>query len=326
MWVRDPRYDERAPSRPGWERGLDAAVAAYRASPALAGYFVTDEPSAEQFDAVQAVVSRLRAADPDRIAYINLNPDYVFGAAADRVYPVYIQQFLSSVRPAILSYDHYPFLVDADRPTFFRSLALIRDRAEQSGVPFLLIIQAMPHADYRDPTEAELSWQAYHAVAYGASGISYFAYWTPVNVAYQEVMRFRHGLIENGAPTNHYREAATLNGRLRAIASELSGFKSVAVRDSAGAVAPALPFGPIREITGGNVTVGFFEGPDDRNSMAMLVNRDYRRRRDVTLRVEEQSGRPEVFDVDTRRWSPIRGERLQLTPGGALLLKFVRAR
>ena len=47
-------------------------------------------------------------------------------------------------------------------------------------VPFLLIVQAMPHGPYRDPTEAELAWQVHHALAFGARGISYFTYWTPV--------------------------------------------------------------------------------------------------------------------------------------------------
>ena len=321
MWVADARYDERAPMRQGWEMGLDAAVASYRDSTALAGYFVTDEPSFQQFDALQAIVSRLRTADPAHVAYINLNPDYVFGPSADTAYPEYVARFLSVVGPEILSYDYYPFRVDGDRQTFFRSLALMRDAAERHSVPFLLIVLAMPHAAYRDPTEAELSWQAYHAVAYGAAGISYFAYWTPLRVENADVFRFRHGLIEGGAPTRHYAEAAALNLRLRMLTAELSAFHSIGVRDSAGAIASPLPFGPLASVRGGPTTVGFFEDATG-TRMALLVNRDYKSAQSITLRMQDAKSNPERFDTDAQAWTSLAGDQVRLSAGGAMLLRW----
>ena len=53
--------------------------------------------------------------------------------------------------------------------------------------------------------------QVFHALAFGARGISYFACWTPVNVELADVQRFSHGLIERGQPTRHYDEAKRLN-------------------------------------------------------------------------------------------------------------------
>ena len=321
LWVADPRFDLRARAQPGWEEALDAAVEDYRGFPALGAYFVTDEPSPAQFADLDAVVARLRMRDPDRLAYVNLNPDYVFGASAPTVYPVYVDRFITTVKPRLLSYDYYTFRVNEDRPTFFRSLALFREQSERHRIPFLFILLAMPHGSYRDPSEAEVAWQAYHALAYGAAGISYFAYWTPVQVAYADVLKFRHGLIESGEPTRHYHEAAALNLRLRTLAAELTSFRSVAVRDNQGEVADALPFGPLRGITGGPVTVGFF-GRDDGQSIAMLVNRDYERERRVMLLVDRQAGRTEAFDVDTREWTRLRSNEIRLPAGGALLLTW----
>jgi hypothetical protein len=253
MWIADPRYNERARRQPEWEAALDAAVEEYRSHPAFGGYFVTDEPSFELFDDLRAIVSRLHAADPEHLAYINLNPEYVFGPTADTVYPTYVDRFVETVQPALLSYDYYPFLVDRDRPTFFRSLALIRDAAQRRQIPFLLILLAMPHGPYRDPSEAEVSWQAFHGLAYGAGGISYFAYWTPVDVPYADRFKFHRGLIEDGRPTPHYFEASRVNDQIRAMASQLIAARSRDVRDSRGEVAAPLP---VRADRGGRRRAG----------------------------------------------------------------------
>ena len=121
-----------------------------------------------------------------------------------------------------------------------------RHRARATAIPFLLIVQAMPHGPYRDPTEAEIAWQVNHALAFGARGISYFAYWTPVHVRGAEYWRFRHGLIENGRPTEHYAQAARLNATARAIAGparRLVFARASPIRSAASAC--ALPFGPL---------------------------------------------------------------------------------
>ena len=321
MWIADPRYNERARRQPEWEAALDAAVEEYRRHPAFGGYFVTDEPSFELFDDLRAIVSRLHAADPEHLAYINLNPDYVFGRTADTVYPTYVDRFVETVQPALLSFDYYPFLVDRDRPTFFRSLALIRDAALRKQIPFLLILLAMPHGPYRDPSEAEVSWQAFHGLAYGAGGISYFAYWTPVDVPYADVFKFHRGLIENGRPTAHYVEASRLNPQIRAIATQLIGAQHREVRDSRGEIAPSLPFGPVRAVEGGPATIGFFD--DGRGgTLTLVVNRDYRQLSLLTVRPVSTGQRVEQFDSATDRWVRTRGTRFDVPAGGAILLRW----
>jgi hypothetical protein len=267
MWIADARFNERARTLPNWEAQIGIAAAEYKDHPAFGGYFVTDEPSAAQFEDLGAIVARLREVDPRGFVYLNLLADYF---SFDPVtYPEYVERFITAVRPSILSYDYYPFGATSDRPTFFSNLALVRALAGQHDLPFMLILLAMPHGSYRDPTEAELSWQAFHALAFGARGISYFAYWTPVNVEYADVQKFRHGLIEKGKPTEHYFEAMRLNQAARAIAQQLASFRSVSVGDSVGEVAAALPLGPIASIEGAPVTAGLFA--DDTGQQAVLL-------------------------------------------------------
>ncbi|HEX7410017.1 MAG TPA: hypothetical protein VF515_20555 [Candidatus Binatia bacterium] len=325
--VADPRFNPGAAGLPGWESRLSAAVADYGHHPALGEYFVGDEPPAADFAAFAAVVARLRAEDPTHRAYVNLLPEFIppthLGADS---YRDYLERFLGTVHPDLLSYDYYPFGYDEhgnekDRSTFFSNLALIREQALQHDLPFMLIVLAMPHARYRDSTAAELRWQVFHALAFGARGISYFAYWTPANVEGADIMKFHNGLIEQGQPTLHYLQVAQLNREARAIAQELATFHSVAVADSAGEVAPPFPLGPIEAIEGGPVTAGLFTNGSGQLAI-LLVNRDYRH--DITTDLHLRAGTrlPQVFDSFSAQWTAAELPGITLAAGAARLIRW----
>lgn len=322
MWIIDDRVAQDAPKSPDWEAGAAAVVADYGAHPALGGYLVVDEPSADDFDAVAQVADWLRAHDPARIAYVNLLPGYIdakgLGTAS---YQEYIDTFVTRVRPRLLSFDYYPFLKEKDRGGFLRNLGTVRDAALRFGVPFMLIVQAMPHFVYRDPTETELAWQVFHALAYGARGISYFAYWTPVDVVGSDRMDFRYGLVEGGRLTRHYFEAARLNRVTAAIAEELRSFRSIGVADSTGEIGIAFPIGPIDGIEGGPVTAGLFDD-SGRRLAVLLVNRDFRYEVSAAVRLRADAAAPEAYDPASRTWSRPDSLVFRLAPGAAQLLRW----
>jgi hypothetical protein len=317
MWVRDHRISPASIAAPDGPAQLDAAVAQYGASPALGGYFIDDEPTVSEFAGVAAVVSALHDADPDHLAYVNLLPDYAPAEPRGApTYEDYVEQFISTVHPQLLSYDYYPFGTEKDRSTFFKNLAAIRAAALQHDLPFMLIVLAMPHGPYRDPTEAELAWQVHHALAYGARGVSYFTYWTPEKGGQ---WNNRNGLIVEGRPTLHYFQAARLNRGVRALGDALAAFRSIAVADSAGEIGVGFPIGPIAAIEGGPITAGLF-GDGSGRLAALLVNRDYRF--GVTAHVVLQPGAslPAAFDPETLAWEPAAATSFVLPPGGARLL------
>jgi len=321
LWIADPRLGQGADLRADWEALAIEALADYGDHPALGGYFLVDEPSAAKFDDLGKVVTRLRGGDPRRVPYINLLPDFIPPEyLGTDTYREYVEQFVATVAPPLLSYDYYPFKLDEDRASFFDNLLLVREVAQARGIPFLLIVQVMPHGRYRDPTAAEIAWQVNHAVAFGARGISYFAYWTPVRVPQPESSRFRHGLIEHGQPTEHFEQVARINRDLRACAEQLEGFVSVAVADSDGAFGTPLPIGPLIGIDGGPVTAGFFSRGSAR--LLMLVNRDYERTRYIELTLRPGSPLPASFDVSTGHWHELRKPALVLAAGGARLLRW----
>jgi len=322
MWISDHRFDVQAPARAGWEADLDAAVAQYQGSPALGGYFVKDEPSAKQFENLGQVVARLRRQDPGHPAYVNLFPDFV---KTDKLgtdsYDDYLDRFVASVQPALLSFDYYPFLEDRDRDSFFSNLAAISALAGRQHIPFMLIVQAMPHWKYRDVTEAELAWQVFHALAFGARGVSYFAYWTPVDVEHAERLKFHYGLVEDGKRTLHYFQVARLNRTVRALLAALRPYHFLHVADSEGEIGLPFPIGPIDAIAGGPVTAGLFAGPAGELAV-LLVNRDYRYAVKALLEVHPGAVMPEVYDLENDRWAPSPSLAFRLPPGQAKLLRW----
>ncbi len=319
VWLADHRIYEASHGRAD-PAGAAAAAAEFRDAPALDGYVVADEPTVEQFAPVAATVRALRAADPARLAYVNLLPDYVpprlLGTTS---YAEYLERFAREVGPQLLSVDYYPFGEQRDRSSFFANLDALRDTARRHDLPFLWIVLAMPHGPYRDPTAAELAWQVFHALAYGARGISYFTYWTP---AMGDDWNARHGIIANGRPTPRYAEVRQLNHTVRALGAALAGWRSIAVADSEGAIALPLPLGPLAGIGGGPITVGLF-GDGHGGVAALLVNRDYRAATTATVRLRDGVAAPETLDLATGRWTPAPPAlRWELAPGAARLLRW----
>lgn len=321
MWIMDHRYNPLAAGGVDHD-AIAAAVADYRDHPAFAGYFVVDEPTSAHFDRVKEIVDVLHRLDPTHVAYVNLLPEYVEPDGRETPgYAGYVDEFVAAIQPRLLSYDYYPFGKNKDRSTFFSSLGFMRERARRYRLPLLLIILAMPHGPYREPSEAELAWQAYHALAYGARGLSYFAYWTPVHVEHAEEMNFRYGLIEGGRPTAIYFRAQRINRDIRAIAAQLDAYESMAVVDALGEVAPPFPLGPLDGIDGGPITTGFFAHADG-HLAAVLVNRDYRYGSALTLRPRAGSVLPETFDPGSGKWQRLTLPQVSLPPGEGRLLRW----
>jgi len=317
LWVGDHRFGPNITDAPDWQALVDDAAAEYRGHAAFAGYFVADEPPAPQFEPVAAVVAALHRADPAHLAYVNLLPNYIPAEALGAPsYEDYVEQFITTVRPRLLSYDYYPFGKEKDRSGFFTNLAVIAAAARRHGLPFMLIVLATPHGPYREPSEGELAWQVHHALAYGARGVSYFTYWTPPDDAEWE---FGAALVDDGRPTMRYFQVARLNRGLRALGAALDGFTSIDVADSLGEIGTPLPIGPIDAVDGGPITVGLF-GDGTGRLAALLVNRDYRYGTVARLRLRPSAAPPQVFDTDSAAWHPSGSLAYVLPPGGALLL------
>lgn len=316
---------------------LDALIRRVKDHPALYAYHLIDEPSAELFPALGKLVAHLRERSPDQLAYINLFPTYAnnqqLGVPGECVpaYMEHLRQFVDVVRPALLSYDHYQFTNSGDNGQYFLNLALIRQQAQAAGLPFLNIVQASnwvpgsaasPSAP-RIPTPHEMRYLVYTTLAYGAQGISYYVYCYP---------NHEGGIAKaDRTPTELYHALKPLNREFVAIATELQPMSSLGVfhtgmqppgtiplpPDAPFQFSPALP---AKEYHAGVRVEGlllatFGHSRKGAPSHAVVVNLDYKAPQKLSLR---GAAALEVFDADTRQWSPVGGSLAELTlPEGA---------
>ncbi len=205
-------------------------------APACWGYALRDEPGTKDFPDLQPMVAALRSARPGKLGLINLFPSYAspWGQLGAANYTEYVSRFLAEVDVDVLCMDHYPrFLPHGGdgRDAYCADLAVMRTHAMEKGIPFWNFFNSMPYGPHTDPTEAQLRWQAFASVAYGARGVFYFCYWTPTFRGPDGGFEFSKGgaiITADGRRTRHYDEARRLNGRLKALGPVLMQLTSTA--------------------------------------------------------------------------------------------------
>ena len=198
-------------------------------SPAIWGYAIRDEPGADEFPALAEQAAAIRRARPGKMVYINLFPDYATAEQLDtETYDEHVRRFIETVRPEVLSMDHYPlFHPNRDgRDDYCRNLETFRTHAMAAGIPFWNFFNTMPYGNHTDPTEGQLRWQIYTSLAYGARGVMYFCYYTPAGGEFP-----KGGAIiqRDGRRTRHYDEARRINAELKNLGPVLMNLTSTAV-------------------------------------------------------------------------------------------------
>ncbi len=175
---------------------LDARVremVAAGSSEAVLGYFVMDEPGATLFPTLGKVVAAFRRHAPDKLAYINLYPNYATIGAPDEsqlqtpTYHEYLERYIAEVQPQLLSYDNYMVLSSDDlrdpvrAARYFTNLLEVRAVALEHGLPWWQVVasnQIRPVTPI--PSPANLLLQAWTTLAAGARGVSWFTYYALV--------------------------------------------------------------------------------------------------------------------------------------------------
>jgi len=240
--------------------------------PACWGYSIVDEPNASRFPELRKTVDSIRQSRPGKLSYINLFPNYASPAQlGTKDYDEHVARFMSEVRPDVLSMDHYPiFKPDADgRDNYCRNLEVMRRDSLAGGIPFWNFFNTMPYGPHTDPTEAQLRWQIFTSLAYGAKGVMYFCYWTPRG---DEFPKGGAILAADGRRTRHYDEAKRINAGLKKLGPTLMKLTSTSVHrvKPRNATPDVLRGSPLRKISDGDYLIGAFRHADGRR--AVLLN------------------------------------------------------
>lgn len=165
---------------------------------AFAGVMASDEPGRTMFENLGksfTVLDRYIDGVADGVLWhANLFPTYasqrqLYNRINDGdlpeggyTYEEYLSDFISEVKPKILSYDFYPCRGREGSLSggYFENMAIIRKTAAQANIPFWVYIQSCSFGgNTRVPTEGDILWQVNTALCYGAKGIQYFCGVTP---------------------------------------------------------------------------------------------------------------------------------------------------
>jgi hypothetical protein len=177
----------------GWSQGgpdwigeaVSPAIARTLAvNPAVWGYYVMDEPDNKNFKrgaVFQQLAERVkeyRAADPNRVAWINMTS----------ATGTFLADYMEVVKPDLLSFDLYRWW--AREGDWWRGLEAHRDAALKARVPMIMWIESNSsekrfnaHLPPPEDNATKLRWSVYTSLAYGLKGVQWFIGSTNEDVA-----------------------------------------------------------------------------------------------------------------------------------------------
>ena len=299
-----------------------AVVDATKNHPAVLGYLLRDEPPASFFPGLRAVADLIRERSPGAWPYINLLPNY---ASPDQLgtpdYATYLERFIADCRPPILSYDHYAMMEGGGlRPGYFGNLDAMRKAAKAHDLPFWNIVLSVAHFNYREPTDADLRFQVYTSLAYGARGLSYFTYLGSATGNYRRAPIDAFG---NETPT--WRSLRDVNLQVAQLAPTLLKLRSDRVYHFG--AAPQECAGPddrsLVKAIDGPILVGDFTH-EEGSSYVLVVNRDVSTSVPGLPQFRNPPAKVEKVSPLNGQLVPFSGEEIWLAPGQGALLKLTR--
>lgn len=152
----------------------------------LYGYYVWDEPLTNHFWKVRKTSQLLTKYDPSNMTLAVLLPSYGpykwTSSDAEMRYNSHIGQYMSKVKPQILSTDFYPFSeygqnINLKTSPLWKDMGYLRNISLSNKSEYWHVFQGI--ADYNTSAigyinPARIKVQMNAALAYGASGVSYF--------------------------------------------------------------------------------------------------------------------------------------------------------
>jgi hypothetical protein len=312
-----------------WDGQVDAADARAKVEslikevnthPAVFGYYLRDEPPAAFFPNLEKVASVVRELAPGKWPYINLFPNYAEDWQLNtKGYEEYVETFVKTCKPPILSYDHYALMDNGTlRDGYFQNLEQMRAAAVKHKLPFWNIVLSNCHFNYREPTHADMRFQAYTTLAYGGRGIAYFTYFAP------QVGNYRMAPIDQfGNETPMWAFLQNVNNQILKLAPTITKLTSDEVYHF-GTLPPGTK-GPsdkslVKEIDA-HMMVGDFTHADG-SRWVLIVNKDPVKSFPCSPIYRTPPKAVQLLSAYHGQLTPFEGEQVWLAAGQGALLKL----
>lgn len=288
--------------------------------PAVYGYYLRDEPNSSFFPGLAKVAAHIHRLDPGKWAYINLFPNYAdAGQLGASSYDEYVERFVATCQPTVLSYDNYSLMDDGSlRDGYWANLQSMRNASVKDKLPFWNIVLAVAHFNYREPTAADLRFQVYTTLAYGGKGIAYFCYFAP------QVGNYRGAPIDQfGNETQSWQWMQNVNLQVAQLAPVLLQLTSDDIYHFGEVPAGGRAPGNNTLVTGSgdaDFMCGDFTHADG-SRYVMMVNKNVTRSRVCAPQWRTAPKSVQKISPYTGQPIPFEGEQVWAAPGAGVLLK-----
>ncbi len=277
------------------ESETEATVNRFKDHPALDGYFLRDEPDCSAFAFLGKWARKIESVDNKHYCYLNLLPTYAgLEALKAKSYREYVNLFIKDVNLPFVSFDHYPIVGDSSvRGDFYENLEIVADESRKAGKSFWAFALTTAHDPYPIATTASLRLQVYSNLAYGAQGIQYFTYCTPIGT----IWNFNHAPItETLQRSEVYDRVREMNKEIKALSFVFLG-ASVCSVSHTGDNIPAgtkplenLPK-PFTSVSSDGEGVLVSELENNGVNYLVIVNRDLNRNQKITVECDDSVSR-----------------------------------
>lgn len=162
-----------------------ASFESYADHPALLGINAWDEPHFSDFESVLQSKNAFDELMPaDKLFFVNLYPGYANIADLGGSFEYYVDTYLETVKPPMVSIDHYPLVKSESiqgateiNNSYFSDIETVRHSAKRHGdIPMWSIILTSGHGSLVSPGVAELRWQMAVNMAFGVEALVHYTY------------------------------------------------------------------------------------------------------------------------------------------------------
>lgn len=188
--------------------------------PAIVGIDIGDEPSSLDFPYYGKIVSLLTDYFPNKFLYLNLYPSYGLSAGTSKLqveaelgkitYREYLKAYCDNVDLPYISLDHYVYSSNVEQ--FLADLSDAASCCKEYNRKLMVVLQVNSNKKEEFLSLEQLRFQAFCALAYGASVISWACYcagWW-----YNQV------LDDSGNKTEQYEKLKRVNCEVRNFSTE----------------------------------------------------------------------------------------------------------
>ena len=207
---------------------IEGYSAEYLDHPSYFMSFIWDEPNPTMMN-ICGAINKILQKDERALGYINLHPNYSDKKVqrSGLTYNQYLNYFIKTCEPRVLSFDNYPFYQTKNKLTkFIDNLAIISKVSKKHNIPFVGFVQSGAFFKNEDVNEEKMRLLVHLLLTFGAKGYLYFTYH---KVSHED--GFKDALTdEKGNKTPRYYYAKRINDEVQKYSDVLLNLDIVGIK------------------------------------------------------------------------------------------------